>query len=172
MGHQEAQTLTNTGVPRRSASESAEPSSVSPASSTPSADPEVVGPAGEDRCELLSSPPQPATTVSNTTRSPRRRISGHRTRRSLRRDETWRGSLAVTERAGTMTAGRCEDDDRARTGGPCRGIPRGRGPGANRLGGGGLLGAGFVGMAFAFGWTPWVGPTLSAILTLSAGGGG
>jgi cytochrome c-type biogenesis protein len=42
----------------------------------------------------------------------------------------------------------------------------------DRLGGGGLPGAGLVGIAFAIGWTPCVGPTLAAILTLSAGGGG
>ena len=40
------------------------------------------------------------------------------------------------------------------------------------LGGGGLPGAALVGVAFAIGWTPCVGPTLAAILTLSAGGGG
>lgn len=39
------------------------------------------------------------------------------------------------------------------------------------LGGGGLPGAALVGVAFAIGWTPCVGPTLAAILTLSAGGG-
>jgi cytochrome c-type biogenesis protein len=41
-----------------------------------------------------------------------------------------------------------------------------------RLGGAGLPSAALVGVAFAIGWTPCVGPTLAAILTLSAGGGG
>jgi cytochrome c-type biogenesis protein len=36
--------------------------------------------------------------------------------------------------------------------------------------GGGLLAAWLTGIAFAVGWTPCVGPTLGAILTLSAGG--
>jgi cytochrome c-type biogenesis protein len=35
-----------------------------------------------------------------------------------------------------------------------------------------LPAAALVGVAFAVGWTPCVGPTLAAILTLSAGGGG
>jgi cytochrome c-type biogenesis protein len=39
------------------------------------------------------------------------------------------------------------------------------------LGGRGLPAAALVGVAFAIGWTPCVGPTLAAILTLSAGGG-
>jgi len=34
-----------------------------------------------------------------------------------------------------------------------------------------LLGAGLVGAAFAFGWTPCIGPTLGAALTLAAGSG-
>lgn len=38
--------------------------------------------------------------------------------------------------------------------------------------GGGLLAASLTGVAFAIGWTPCVGPTLAAILTLSAGGSG
>lgn len=38
-------------------------------------------------------------------------------------------------------------------------------------GGRGLLTASLTGVAFAIGWTPCVGPTLAAILTLSAGGG-
>jgi cytochrome c-type biogenesis protein len=42
----------------------------------------------------------------------------------------------------------------------------------DRLGGVGLPAAALVGVAFAIGWTPCVGPTLAAILTLSAGGGG
>ncbi|MEX0816923.1 MAG: cytochrome c biogenesis CcdA family protein [Gaiellales bacterium] len=37
--------------------------------------------------------------------------------------------------------------------------------------GGGLATASLTGVAFAIGWTPCVGPTLAAILTLSAGGG-
>jgi cytochrome c-type biogenesis protein len=40
------------------------------------------------------------------------------------------------------------------------------------LGGGGLVTAAIVGLAFAIAWTPCVGPTLAAILTLAAGGGG
>ncbi|HSK14996.1 MAG TPA: cytochrome c biogenesis CcdA family protein [Gaiellaceae bacterium] len=36
--------------------------------------------------------------------------------------------------------------------------------------GGGLVAAWLTGVAFAVGWTPCVGPTLGAILTLSAGG--
>jgi cytochrome c-type biogenesis protein len=36
----------------------------------------------------------------------------------------------------------------------------------------GLPAAAFIGVAFAVGWTPCVGPTLAAILTLSAGAGG
>jgi cytochrome c-type biogenesis protein len=42
----------------------------------------------------------------------------------------------------------------------------------DRVGGVGLPAAALVGVAFAIGWTPCVGPTLAAILTLSAGGGG
>lgn len=42
----------------------------------------------------------------------------------------------------------------------------------DHVGGRGLPGAALVGVAFAIGWTPCVGPTLAAILTLSAGGGG
>jgi cytochrome c-type biogenesis protein len=38
--------------------------------------------------------------------------------------------------------------------------------------GGGLLAASLTGVAFAIAWTPCVGPTLAAILTLSAGAGG
>jgi cytochrome c-type biogenesis protein len=34
-----------------------------------------------------------------------------------------------------------------------------------------LVGAGLVGAAFAFGWTPCIGPTLGAALTLAAGSG-
>ena len=41
-----------------------------------------------------------------------------------------------------------------------------------RVGGVGLPAAALVGVAFAIGWTPCVGPTLAAILTLAAGGGG
>ena len=37
---------------------------------------------------------------------------------------------------------------------------------------GSLAASGLTGVAFAIGWTPCVGPTLAAILTLSAGGGG
>jgi cytochrome c-type biogenesis protein len=37
--------------------------------------------------------------------------------------------------------------------------------------GGGLLAAALTGVAFAIAWTPCVGPTLAAILTLSAGAG-
>ncbi|MGI8478595.1 MAG: cytochrome c biogenesis CcdA family protein [Gaiellaceae bacterium] len=37
-------------------------------------------------------------------------------------------------------------------------------------GGRGLLTSGMTGVAFAIGWTPCIGPTLAAILTLSAGG--
>jgi cytochrome c-type biogenesis protein len=37
--------------------------------------------------------------------------------------------------------------------------------------GGGIATAGLTGVAFALAWTPCVGPTLAAILTLSAGGG-
>jgi cytochrome c-type biogenesis protein len=40
-----------------------------------------------------------------------------------------------------------------------------------RTGGAGLPAAALLGVAFAVGWTPCVGPTLAAILTLSAGGG-
>jgi cytochrome c-type biogenesis protein len=40
-----------------------------------------------------------------------------------------------------------------------------------RPGGAGLPSAALLGVAFAVGWTPCVGPTLAAILTLSAGGG-
>lgn len=43
---------------------------------------------------------------------------------------------------------------------------------AGRLRGGGPLAASLVGIAFAVAWTPCVGPTLAAILTLSAGTGG
>lgn len=39
-------------------------------------------------------------------------------------------------------------------------------------GGAGLPAAALLGVAFAVGWTPCVGPTLAAILTLSAGAGG
>lgn len=42
----------------------------------------------------------------------------------------------------------------------------------DRFRGGGLLMSALVGVAFAIGWTPCVGPTLAAILTLSAGGSG
>ena len=38
-------------------------------------------------------------------------------------------------------------------------------------GGAGLPAAALLGVAFAVGWTPCVGPTLAAILTLSAGAG-
>jgi cytochrome c-type biogenesis protein len=38
--------------------------------------------------------------------------------------------------------------------------------------GGSIAASGLTGVAFAIGWTPCVGPTLAAILTLSAGGGG
>lgn len=38
--------------------------------------------------------------------------------------------------------------------------------------GGSIVASGLIGVAFAIGWTPCVGPTLAAILTLSAGGGG
>jgi cytochrome c-type biogenesis protein len=41
-----------------------------------------------------------------------------------------------------------------------------------RVGAVGLPAAAFIGVAFAVGWTPCVGPTLAAILTLSAGAGG
>jgi cytochrome c-type biogenesis protein len=37
---------------------------------------------------------------------------------------------------------------------------------------GSMAASGLTGVAFAIGWTPCVGPTLAAILTLSAGGGG
>lgn len=37
--------------------------------------------------------------------------------------------------------------------------------------GGSIPASGLTGVAFAIGWTPCVGPTLAAILTLSAGGG-
>jgi cytochrome c-type biogenesis protein len=40
------------------------------------------------------------------------------------------------------------------------------------LAGGGLVAASLTGVAFAIAWTPCVGPTLAAILTLSAGTGG
>lgn len=40
-----------------------------------------------------------------------------------------------------------------------------------RAGGAGMPAAALVGVAFAVAWTPCVGPTLAAILTLSAGGG-
>jgi len=36
----------------------------------------------------------------------------------------------------------------------------------------GLVGAGLIGVAFALGWTPCVGPILASILTLAATGGG
>lgn len=36
----------------------------------------------------------------------------------------------------------------------------------------GLAGAYAMGLAFGFGWTPCVGPSLAAILRLAAGGGG
>ena len=39
------------------------------------------------------------------------------------------------------------------------------------FGGGRHLGALLMGMAFAFGWTPCIGPVLGAILTMSAGSG-
>jgi cytochrome c-type biogenesis protein len=42
----------------------------------------------------------------------------------------------------------------------------------DRVGRVGLPTAALVGVAFAVGWTPCVGPTLAAILTLSAGEGG
>ncbi|MDO9460451.1 MAG: cytochrome c biogenesis protein CcdA [Alphaproteobacteria bacterium] len=38
----------------------------------------------------------------------------------------------------------------------------------DRRGGGGLLGAYIVGLAFAFGWTPCIGPILGAILAVAA----
>lgn len=41
-----------------------------------------------------------------------------------------------------------------------------------RRGPGGLMTAGLAGAAFGTGWTPCVGPTLAAVLTLSAGQGG
>jgi cytochrome c-type biogenesis protein len=41
-----------------------------------------------------------------------------------------------------------------------------------RTSGAGLPAAALLGVAFAVGWTPCVGPTLAAILTLSAGAGG
>jgi cytochrome c-type biogenesis protein len=41
-----------------------------------------------------------------------------------------------------------------------------------RVGAVGLPAAALIGVAFAVGWTPCVGPTLAAILTLSAGAGG
>lgn len=43
---------------------------------------------------------------------------------------------------------------------------------SHAVGGGGLLAAALVGGAFAVAWTPCVGPTLAAILTLAAGTGG
>jgi cytochrome c-type biogenesis protein len=39
-------------------------------------------------------------------------------------------------------------------------------------GGGGLVAAGVAGIAFAIGWSPCIGPTLGAILTLSLGSSG
>jgi cytochrome c-type biogenesis protein len=39
-------------------------------------------------------------------------------------------------------------------------------------GGGGLLASGLAGVAFAIGWSPCIGPTLGAILSLSLGGSG
>ncbi|KFI24245.1 cytochrome c biogenesis CcdA family protein [Paenirhodobacter enshiensis] len=39
-------------------------------------------------------------------------------------------------------------------------------------GGGSALGAYLLGLAFAFGWTPCLGPVLAAILSLAAAGGG
>jgi cytochrome c-type biogenesis protein len=47
-----------------------------------------------------------------------------------------------------------------------------RRPRLDALRGRSLLAAGLTGVAFAIGWTPCVGPTLAAILTLSAGAGG
>jgi cytochrome c-type biogenesis protein len=57
------------------------------------------------------------------------------------------------------------------------GLPRPRVLAAERrlhvgAGGGGLATSAVTGVAFAVGWTPCVGPTLAAILTLSAAGSG
>src|SRR5919106_3879463 len=66
MGHQDAQTLTKVGLPRRSANESRFPSSVSPLSSTAAGDPASVLPEAPLSPEP---PPQAARVTSKTTRS-------------------------------------------------------------------------------------------------------